>query len=287
MDIALVGAGRVGTALAVLLSRAGHQMVGVAGREGSRARAEEFLPEVPFVPAADAARGAAVTVLGVPDDAIAPVCAELAADGAFGEGQSVTHLSGSTPLLALGPARAAGARVLAMHPLQTFPDVEAGIDRLPGSPVAVTAWDDDAFVVGERLARDAGGRPFRVAEERKALYHAAAVFCSNYLVAVEAVAERLFRTAGVDEPREVFGPLARATLDNVLESGPEASLTGPVARGDVGTLRRNLEALSSHAPDAVPAYVALARVALDLAERSGRLSAQGVREIREVLGAWR
>jgi predicted short-subunit dehydrogenase-like oxidoreductase (DUF2520 family) len=81
--------------------------------------------------------------------------------------------------------------------------------------------------------------------------------------------------------------LARATLDNVLESGPEVSLTGPVARGDAGTLRRNLEALSSHAPDAVPAYVTLARVALDLAERSGRLSAQDVDEIRAVLGAWR
>ena len=287
MDIALVGAGRVGTALAVLLSRAGHRLVGVAGREGSRARAQEFLPEVPFVPAADAAGGAAVTVLGVPDDAIAPVCAELAADGAFGEGQSVTHLSGSMPLLALGPARGAGARVLAMHPLQTFPDVEAGIDRLPGSAIAVTAWGEDAFVLGERLARDAGGRPFRVADERKALYHAAAVFCSNYLVAVEAMAERLFRAAGVDEPREAFGPLARATLDNVLQSGPEASLTGPVARGDAGTLRRNLEALSSHAPDALPAYVALARVALDLAERSGLLPPQDVREIREVLGPWR
>jgi predicted short-subunit dehydrogenase-like oxidoreductase (DUF2520 family) len=287
MDIALVGAGRVGTALAVLLSRAGHRLVGVAGREGSRARAQEFLPEVPFVPAADAVRDAAATVVGVPDDAIAPVCAELAADGAFRQGQSVTHLSGSTPLLALGPARAAGARVLALHPLQTFPDVEAGIDRLPGSAVAVTAWEADAFVVGERLARDVGGRPFRVAEERKALYHAAAVFCSNYLVAVEALAERLFRAAGVDDPREAFGPLARATLDNVLQSGPEASLTGPVARGDAGTVRRNLEALSSHAPQAVPAYLALARVVLDLAERSGRLSAQGVGDVREVLGAWR
>jgi predicted short-subunit dehydrogenase-like oxidoreductase (DUF2520 family) len=287
MDIALVGAGRVGTALAVLLSRAGHRIVGVAGREGSRARAEEFLPEVPFLPAADAVRDAAVAVLGVPDDAIAAVCADLAADGAFGQGHSVTHLSGSTPLLALGPARAAGTRVLAMHPLQTVPDVEAGIDRLPGSAVAVTAWGEDAFVVGERLARDVGGRPFRVAEERKALYHAAAVFCSNYLVAVEAMAERLFRAAGVDNPREAFGPLARATLDNVLQSGPEASLTGPVARGDAGTVRRNLEALSSHTPQAVPAYLALARVVLDLAERSGRLSAQGVGDVREVLGAWR
>lgn len=287
MDIALVGAGRVGTALGVLLSRAGHRIVGAAGREGSRARVGAFLPDVPFLPATEAARAAQAVILGVPDDAIVSVCDELAAADAFHHGQAVVHLSGAAPLLALGPARAAGGMVLAMHPLQTFPDVEAGIERLPGSAVAVTAWGEDAFVVGERLAGDAGGRPFRVAEERKALYHAAAVFCSNYLVAVEGLAERLFRAAGVEEPLEKFGPLARATLDNVLREGPAGALTGPVVRGDAGTLRRNLEALSAHAPQAVASYVALARVTLDLAERSGRLPAGGGARIREVLDSWR
>jgi predicted short-subunit dehydrogenase-like oxidoreductase (DUF2520 family) len=287
MDIALVGAGRVGTALAVLLVRAGHRIVGASGRDRSRARVEAFLPGVPFVPAAEAAEGAEAVVLGVPDDAIAPVCADLAAAGAFREGRFVAHLSGAAPLLALGPARAAGAPVLSLHPLQTVPDVEAGIERLPGSAVAVTAWDEDAFRLGERLAEDAGGRPFRIPEERRALYHAAAVFCSNYLVAVEGLAERLFRAAGVEEPVEAFGPLARATLDNVLRAGPAAALTGPVARGDAGTVRRNLEALSTHAPDAVSAYVALARASLALADRSGRLSAEGRTRIRGVLDRWR
>jgi predicted short-subunit dehydrogenase-like oxidoreductase (DUF2520 family) len=287
MDIALIGAGRVGTALAVLLSRAGHRIVGASGRDRSRARAEAFLPGVPFLPSRDAARAADVVILGVPDDAIVPVCTDLAAAGAFETGPFVAHLSGAAPLLALGAARAAGAQVLSLHPLQTFPDVEAGVDRLPGSAVAVTAWEEEGFAAGERLAEDAGGRAIRVSEDRKALYHAAAVFCSNYLVAVEGLAERLFRAAGVDDPVGAFGPLARATLDNVLRSGPADALTGPVARGDAGTVRRNLEALRTHAPDAVAAYVALARASLALADRSGRLPPESRTRVREVLDRWR
>jgi predicted short-subunit dehydrogenase-like oxidoreductase (DUF2520 family) len=287
MDIALVGAGRVGTALAVLLSRAGHRISGASGREASRERLRRFLPGVPFTTADEAARGADAVILGVPDDAIPSVAGELAETGAFQERQAVIHLSGSAPLAGLDPARAAGALVLALHPLQTFPDVESGIERLPGSAVAVTAWEEEAAVLGEGLARHAGARPFRIAEERKALYHAAAVFCSNYLVTVEGLAEDVFRAAGLKDPVEAFGPLARATLDNVLRAGPAEALTGPVARGDVGTVRRNLEALARHVPHAVPAYVALAAAALSMAERSGRLSEDGRTEIREVLDGWR
>jgi predicted short-subunit dehydrogenase-like oxidoreductase (DUF2520 family) len=287
MDIALVGAGRVGTALAVLLLRAGHRVVGAAGREASRDRVGRFLPGVPFTTAADASRAGDAVIVGVPDDAIAPLAADLAADGGFHEGQAVIHLSGSAPLLALEAARAAGSSVLAVHPLQTVPDVETGIERLPGSAMAVTAGDEGAAEVGERLARDAGGRPFRVPEERKGLYHAAAVFCSNYLVAVEGLAEELFRAAGVEDPVPAFGPLARATLENVLREGPEGALTGPVARGDAGTVRRNLEALSSGAPHAIPTYVALAGAALGLAARSGRLPREGQARIQEVLDRWR
>jgi predicted short-subunit dehydrogenase-like oxidoreductase (DUF2520 family) len=287
MDVAVVGAGRVGTALGVLLDRAGHRVVAVSGREASRARAEAWLPGVPFRSAADAARAAEVVVLGVPDDVLRPVCEEIALAGGFGEGRSVAHLSGAAPLLVLGPAEAVGARILSMHPMQTFPDVESGIERLPGSHVAVTAREEAGYATGERLARDVGGLPFRLSEERKPLYHAAAVFCSNYLVAVEGIAERLFRAAGLASPLEMFAPLAEASLANVLRAGPAAALTGPAVRGDAGSVRRNLEALTEHAPDAVPAYVALAAAALDLAEESGRLTPEGRAEVEEVLARWR
>jgi predicted short-subunit dehydrogenase-like oxidoreductase (DUF2520 family) len=287
MDVAVVGAGRVGTALAVLLDRAGHRVVAVSGREASRARAQTWLPDVPLRSAPDAARGAEVVVLGVPDDVLSSTCREIALHQGFASGQFVVHLSGAAPLLVLGPARAAGARILAMHPMQTVPDVESGIDRLPGSHVAVTAWEEEGYATGERLARDVGGLPFRLPEDRKPLYHAAAVFCSNYLVAVEGIAERLFRVAGLGAPLEMFAPLAEASLANVLRGGPAAALTGPAARGDAGSVRRNLEALTEHAPDAVPAYVALAVAALDLAEESGRLTPEGRVAVEEVLAEWR
>jgi predicted short-subunit dehydrogenase-like oxidoreductase (DUF2520 family) len=286
MDVAVVGAGRVGTALAVLLGRTEHRVVAVAGRKASRARAATWLPGVPFVSAPEAARAAEVVVLGVPDDAILAVCARIADEGGFVEGRSAVHLSGAAPLQVLEPARAAGARVLAMHPMQTFPDVESGIERLPGSHVAVTAWEERAYATGEGLAADVGAHPFRLPEERKPLYHAAAVFCSNYLVAVEGLAERLFRAAGLSNPVQMFAPLAEASLANALRHGPAAALTGPAARGDVGTIRRNLEALAERAPDAVPAYVALAGAALDLAEDAGRLSPRGRAKVEEVLGDW-
>jgi predicted short-subunit dehydrogenase-like oxidoreductase (DUF2520 family) len=286
LNLSIVGAGRVGTGLAVLLSRAGRQVAAASGRDGSRARVERYLPGVPFLDDMSAARDTAVVILGVPDDRIEPVCTALAEAGAFRPGQAVVHLSGATSLAALEPARRAGATVLSLHPLQTVPDVDSAIERLPGSAMAVTAHDEAGYAVGERLATDAGGRPFRLPDDRKPLYHAAAVFCSNYLVAVEGLAERLFRAAGLDDPVELFAPLARATLDHVLEDGPAAALTGPAARGDAGTVRRNLEALASNAPDAVPAYVALARAALDLAQGAGRIDAEARARVEEAL-AWK
>jgi predicted short-subunit dehydrogenase-like oxidoreductase (DUF2520 family) len=261
--------------------------VAASGREASRARIETWLPGVPLLGPAEAARAAEVALLAVPDDVVAGTCDEVAAAGGFAEGAFVAHLSGAVPLLALGPARAAGAHVLSMHPLQTVPDVESGVERLPGASVAVTAWDEPGFELGERLAADWGGRPFRLDEERKPLYHAAAVFCSNYLVVVEGLADRLFRAAGVEDPLPAFAPLAEATLANVVRAGPEAALTGPVARGDAGTVRRNLEAISAHAPEAVSAYVALADAAVHLAVRARRLGPAAVVALREVLDEWR
>jgi predicted short-subunit dehydrogenase-like oxidoreductase (DUF2520 family) len=270
----------------VLLARAGHRIVAASGRDGSRARVERYLPGVPFLDDSEAAGRAGVVILGVPDDRIEQICSALAEAGAFSRDAAVVHLSGATSLEALAPARPAGATTLSLHPLQTVPDVEAAIERLPGSAMAITAHDEEGNAIGERMAADVGGRPFRLPDDRKSLYHAAAVFCSNYLVAVEGLAERLFRAAGLDDPVELFAPLARATLDNVLQEGPAAALTGPAARGDVNTLRRNLEALESQAPDAIPAYIVLARAALDLAEHSGRIDADGRARVEEVL-AWR
>jgi predicted short-subunit dehydrogenase-like oxidoreductase (DUF2520 family) len=288
--VALIGAGRVATALAVLLERAGYRAVAASGREASEDRVKRHLPFAAFYSPSEAhvaARSASLVVLGVPDDSIASLCSELAGRVGFHRGQWVLHLSGSVGLDALAPAHLLGADILSLHPLQSFPSLEEGIRRLPGSSVAVTALDEEGFDAGEELARDVGGKPFRLSDHAKPLYHAAAVFCSNYLVAVEGMAEHLFRLAGLPDPVPMFGPLARTALEATLADGPEAALTGPAVRGDVGTVRRNLEALSRQAPEAVAPYVALARLAADLAARSGRLTAQGYARLREELDEWK
>ena len=285
MDVAVVGAGRVGTALAVLLARAGHRLVAVSGRDATRARTEEFLPGVAVVPAVEAVRQADLVLIGVPDDAIAETARGIA--GAVRHGSHVAHLSGSAPLSDLDAVAPQGAHVLSLHPLQTFPDVEAGIARLPESFIAITAAEDHAYVLAERLVGDIGARSFRLPDDRKALYHAAAVFCSNYLVVTQRVSELLFTLAGLEEPVPMFEPLARSTLDNVFELGPAGALTGPAARGDARTIRRHLEALAADAPHSVPAYVELARAAVHLAAAGDNLTEGSMRRVEEVLAEWR
>ena len=283
----MVGAGRVGTALAVLWRRAGHRVLAVAGGPATPERAATHLPGVPVRDPAEAVRGAEVVVIATPDGAIAQVCAELVLSGALRAEGAVAHASGATGLDALEPAGEAGATVFSIHPLQTCPTVEAAVERIPGAAFAVTARDEEGFSWAERLARDAGGRPFRIADERKPLYHAAAVFASNYLVTVTAIAEELERAAGLTDPLGALGPLQEATLANVARVGPAEALTGPAVRGDAATVRRNLEALAEHAPEAVRPYVALADLALAMAERSGRLRETGRDAVEEVLERWR
>jgi predicted short-subunit dehydrogenase-like oxidoreductase (DUF2520 family) len=286
MRIAIVGAGRVGTAVAVLLARAGHEIVAAAGRTQTEARVANWLPGVPFLSAIDAAALGEIVLLSVPDDALGPVASELAAAGSVGAGTWVVHVSGAAGLDVLDPLHRAGARRLALHPLQTSPDVEAAIAALPGCHVAVTADDEAGLELGRRLATDLGATPFRLADDRRPLYHAAAVFASNYLVATSAVAERLFAEAGVPEPLAAMRPLQEVTLANVARLGPGAALTGPAVRGDASTVDRNLVALAASAPETVAAYVAMCRVALDLAVRSERLDGSGLAAVEAVLERW-
>ncbi len=287
MDVAVVGAGRVGTALAVRLTRGGHRIVAASGREATPERLRRYLGRVPVLPPAEAARRAEVVLLATPDDAISLICDRLVEGGGVTAGSVVAHVSGGTSVHALASAEGVGATVLSIHPLQTFPDVDSAIERLDGCPIAVTSPTDAGVALGERLALDAGGRPFVLADEAKPLYHAAAVFASNYLVTVTALARDVGLAAGLDDPVALLAPLQATTLANLGTMGPERALTGPAVRGDVGTIRAHLEALRAAVPDAVAPYVELARAALEVAARSGRLPAEGRAAVEEVLSRWR
>jgi predicted short-subunit dehydrogenase-like oxidoreductase (DUF2520 family) len=283
LSVSVIGAGRVGTAVAVLLARAGYKIAAVSGRDSTPARAARYLPGVPVMSAEEAARAGDVAIVGVPDDAIPSVSREIA--GSL-DGRWVSHLSGACRLDALDPAVVAGARPFLMHPLQTCPDVDRAILRIPGSAFAVTARDEEGAALGSRLAGAVGGRPFSLSDEKRALYHAAAVFASNYLVTDEAIAEGLFALAGVPDPLGAMLPLVRATVGNVEELGAGSALTGPAVRGDTGTIRRNLEALRQNEPSRIASYVEMARVALALAAGAGRISDERRRTVEEELDLW-
>jgi len=286
MNVSVVGSGRVGTAVAVLLARAGHRIVAVSGGGPTRERTARFLPDVPFLDPAAVARAGELVLIGVPDDDIPRVVAQIAAAQGFRSGQWVAHLSGASGLDVLSPGRAAGARPLALHPLQTFPDVAGALERLPGCALAVTAQDDEGYSIGERIAEDLGARPFRLDDAMRPLYHAAAVFASNYLIVASGIAEDLFRRAGVPDPLRAMLPLQRASLDNVERLGPAGALTGPAVRGDVGTIERNLTALRGSRPEVVVSYVALCREAVSLSAASGRFPEERRAAVEELLARW-
>jgi predicted short-subunit dehydrogenase-like oxidoreductase (DUF2520 family) len=260
---ALVGPGRAGTTIALALTARGFRCVGVAGRApdapSTVAVAEQL--GAPALAVADAGWGgdepAELVLIATPDAEIAATAASLAAS--LAPGTLVLHLSGACSTAELDKLRTARSdvRLGSLHPLQTLPSPEAGRDRLPGSWCAVDGPDDV-----ERLALTLGMRPFRVADEHRATYHATATIASNHLVALLGQVERVAADAGV--PPEALLPLVRATLDNVEAHGPAAALTGPVARGDADTVARHLDALPVDERDA---YRALAREALRLSGR--------------------
>ena len=270
LAVGVVGVGRVGSALAVALARAGHAVVSVSGvSDASRRRAVERLPSADIKPADDVVRDAELVLLTVPDDVLASVVEGLAAVGAFKPGQIVVHTSGRHGLDILRPAADRGALPLALHPVMTFAGGAEDVERLVGTSFGVTA-PEEYRAVGEALVVEMGGEPVWVPEEARVLYHAALAWGSNYLVTLVTAAADLLRAAGAERPDLLLAPLLGASLDNALRRG-DAALTGPVSRGDAGTVRAHLDVLRDTAPEVVPAYVALARLTADRALRDGRL----------------
>jgi predicted short-subunit dehydrogenase-like oxidoreductase (DUF2520 family) len=282
----IIGAGRVGLALGLLLERAGvAASLTYSGRRatppdhplfrGSPAPARYAAGmHLPTGPAPDA------VLLAVPDDSIGAVARELAAL-ALPAGTPVLHLSGALGPEVLAPLSEAGCAVGALHPLAAVADGVGGADRLRGAWYALQG-EGSARVLGEWIVRTASGRLIPLDAEGKALYHAAAVFASNYVVALLAEAERLMSEAGApaEVARAAVAELALGAVENVGAKGAAAALTGPVARGDVATVERHLARLSGAERGL---YSLLGRSALKLAREAGLDEAAAAR-LDTVLG---
>jgi predicted short-subunit dehydrogenase-like oxidoreductase (DUF2520 family) len=282
LTVGLIGTGRVGAVLAPALAAAGHRIVAATGGSpDSRDRAARLLPGVPLLPADEVAAAAELVLLAVPDDALGPLVAGLAELGAWRPGQLVVHTSGAHGVGPLAPAARAGARTVAMHPAMTFTGTAEDLARLPGTTFGVTT---DHPAAARALVADLGGVPVEVAEADRPLYHAALVVGANHLVTLVNEAADLLARAGVAEPGRVLSPLLHAALDNALRSG-DAALTGPVSRGDAGTVAGHLRVLGERAPDAVPGYAAMARLTAGRALAAGRITPGQAAPLVDVLAA--
>ena len=269
LDVAIVGAGRVGCSIARALLARDHRVVAATVyQHDSARRVLDVLGHIPLVEPEDAALAANVVVIAVPDDALPGVAARVS-DG-LEAGAVVLHTSGLHGTSVLGLC---GENVAAIHPAQTIPepttdltDVYFGVT----APDHVREWA--WWFVGEL-----GGIPLDVPEEQRVLYHAALVMASNFTVALAADAAGLLGNA------DALAPLLRQSVENVIRLGADQALTGPVVRGDAGTVRAHVAALSAKAPQLLEAYVANARRALDRARTSGRLDEAKARDVAGAL----
>ncbi|MEV0850534.1 DUF2520 domain-containing protein [Streptomyces sp. NPDC049954] len=282
LTVGVVGAGRVGPALAASLALAGHRPVAVSGvSEASRRRAAALLPEVPLVTPEEVLAKADLVLLTVPDDALPGLVEGLVDTGAVRPGQLLVHTSGRYGTSVLDPALRAGALPLALHPVMTFTGTAVDVQRLAGCSFGVTA-PEELRLAAQALVIEMGGEPEWIEERARPLYHAALALGSNHLVTLVAQSMDLLRAAGVSAPDRMLGPLLGATLDNVLRSG-DSALTGPVSRGDAGTVAAHIAELRRHAPQTVAGYVAMARATADRALDHGLLKAELAEDLLDVL----
>lgn len=282
LAVGVLGAGKVGSVLGAALAQAGHRVVAASGvSDRSQRWAVERLGVQPSRPD-EVVAAAELILLTVPDDTLPDLVAGLVATGSDLRGKLLAHCSGAYGLAVLDPAVREGALPLALHPVMTFTGREDDLNRITGISFGVTS-PEPLRPIAEALVVEMGGEPVWIADDDRALYHAALANAANHMVTLIAESQDLLQRIGVEHPGRMLGPLLGAALDNVLRLGI-GGLTGPVVRGDAGTVRKHVDALILAAPEAADAYVALARLTADRALAAGLLKPEEAERLLDALG---
>jgi len=282
LKLGFIGAGTVGTALSVRLGSKGYPVVAVSSR--SRTSAENLVRAVNGCHVYDSnqsvADNAQLVFITTPDDAIASVASQIR----WHPGQSVVHCSGADSTDILKPAKEAGAQVGAFHPLQTFASVKQAIENIPGSTFALEA-DEPLLKTLKDMATALDGHWVELKASDKVLYHAAAVIACNYMVTLVKLATDLWQTFNVPPPQATRAllPLLKGTIHNIETVGIPQCLTGPIARGDIGTIKKHLDALDQTAPNLVSTYRELGLQTIPIAVAKGRIGQNEAQELRVIL----
>jgi predicted short-subunit dehydrogenase-like oxidoreductase (DUF2520 family) len=277
-----IGTGTVGTALAVLLNRQGYQVA--VTYDLNKAASENLAQRVKGCRVAsgiqDVADNANIIFITTPDSVI-PSIACLAK---WHEDTAVVHCSGADSAAILEPARKSGAIVGCFHPLQTFAGVEQAIENIPGSTFAIEAQDPLLSTL-KKMAAKLGGHWIKLNAEDKVAYHAAAVFASNYMVTLVKMATDLWQTFNIptDQAIRALIPLMRGTLHNIETLGIPQCLTGPIARGDTGTVEKHIKALQDKASALLFPYKELGLQTIPVALAKGKIDRKQAVEMETLL----
>ncbi|MDQ4143900.1 MAG: DUF2520 domain-containing protein [Actinomycetota bacterium] len=279
--VALVGAGRVGTAVTQILAQAGHPIVGVSSRTRSSqedAARRLSCPTFDFhskVPETD------VILVGAGDEALEEIAGALAPH--LKRGTRLFHFAGSQGVAPFEIARSAGARVCATHPVQACPDIDTAVTRLPNSAWGITCAPEDVDWVEDLVVHDLHGHPLHVREEDRAVWHASSVMVSNGIAALLAIGESMIRSTGVDNPELVLSPLALGTVRNAHEGGGGGvTLTGPVVRGEKSVIERHVRALRERG--LVEGYEQVLRMIVVAARQAGRIDGTSAETMMKLVG---
>lgn len=287
LGIGIIGCGRVGASIGAAWRQAGHAIIGVSATStASLERAEDMLPGVPILDPDAITERAELVLIAVPDDEIAPLVTGLADLGHIHAGQILVHCSGRYGMDVLDAGTRLGALPIALHPSLTFTGTDVDLSRLRQATIAVTA-PAPIRPVGEALVVELGAEPIDIAEADRPLYHAAITHASNHSITILAEAMELLTEAGVADPSAVLHTLVDASVANTMQNGPKA-LTGPISRGDVGTVEAHLAALSEFSlsrsnPTVRNSYIALARSTAAKALAMGRITEAQAQQILSAL----
>jgi predicted short-subunit dehydrogenase-like oxidoreductase (DUF2520 family) len=283
LRLGFIGTGTIGSTLALMLSRRGYPVVAASSRRHTSARnlAQAISGCSAVATNQEIADTAEFIFITTPDDVIASVASQVK----WRQGQMVVHCSGADSTDILEPARKAGAYVGVFHPLQTFAGAEQAMENMPGSTFTLEA-EAPLLETLQDMAGALGGRWIRLKAGDRAIYHAAAVIACNYLVTLVKMATDLWQTFGVPRERatEALLPLIRGTVHNVETLGIPRCLTGPIARGDSGTIKKHLKALEKASPDMLSSYRELGLKTIPIALAKGKIDEQQARELEATLG---
>jgi predicted short-subunit dehydrogenase-like oxidoreductase (DUF2520 family) len=281
---AIIGTGMVGTAIGFLLKKAGYRVTAVCDQSATALkRALPYTGGNTFRKPQDVLPHADYVLITTPDDAISSSCRELALSPEI-KNKFIFHMSGAGGLDLLEAAKNGGALTASIHPLQSFSSIEQAIKILPGSYFGVTA-DKKTLSTAKNIIRSIGGIPIIISADQKPLYHAAACFASNYLVSLMNIVESISTSIGISpkDARKAYLPLVYGSLKNIETSGSISSLTGPIARGDCGTVEKHIKAIRKKTPQYSSVYSSLGLLTVKIARQKGSLNARQAKTINNLL----